>query len=67
MSLEKSKAIVLRVIEASKKQSPALLDELMAPDFVDHTTQLQGRVSLKQVYTVNRKGFPDFHVTLEDH
>ena len=35
MSLEKSKAIVLRVIE--------------------------------QVFIVNRKGFPDFHVILGDH
>ena len=66
MSLEKNKAIVRRAIEALNKKNLALLDDLMAPDYVDHTHQLQGLESLKQLVEEESKGFPDFHVTVED-
>jgi predicted ester cyclase len=65
MSLEKNKAIVRKVIEAFNKRNLALLDKLMAPDYIDHTHQLR-REDVKQYLTVEVKGFPDFHMTIED-
>ena len=68
MSLEENKAIICKVIEAVNKQNLALLDELIAPDFVyrTHTQQIQGLEVIKQVIEEESKGFPDLHVTIED-
>jgi len=66
MSLEKNKAIVRRLFEAFNKQDLALLDELMAPDYVDHSHQLRGLEGFKQFLTMLIKGAPDMHVTIED-
>ena len=66
MSLEENKAIIRKVIEAVNKRNLALLDELMAPDFVGHTLQLQGLESYKKLNTMLFNGFPDWHVTIED-
>jgi steroid delta-isomerase-like uncharacterized protein len=54
------------MIEAYNKQDLALLDDLMAPDFVDHTLQLRGLDSFKQFYAMFWKGFPDTHATIDD-
>jgi len=66
VSLEKNKAIIRSLIEAFNKQNPALLDELITPDYVDLTSQLRGRERFKQDETKFPKGFPDFHITIED-
>ena len=67
MSSEENKAIVRRFVEAYNKRNLDLLDDLVAPDYVDHTHQLQGRDdSLKQQYTMAYKAFPDWHETIED-
>jgi predicted ester cyclase len=66
MSLEENKAIVRRLTEAFNKKNLALLDELIAPDYFDHTLQLRGLENVKQFMTRLYKGFPDFHWTIED-
>jgi len=66
MSLEENKAIVRRLFEAINKSNMALLDELMAPDYVDHALQLRGLEANKQAFTMTLKGFPDWHETIED-
>ncbi len=66
MSLEENKAIVCRGIEAVNEHNLALLDELMASDFVDHTLQTRGLAGVKQFYNVFFKGFPDFHMAIEE-
>ena len=66
MSLEENKAIIRRLIEAYNKHNVALLDDLMSPDFVDHTMQLQGLENFKKFETTFIKGFPDYHETIED-
>ena len=66
MSLEENKAIVRSLFEALNKHNPALLDEFYAPDYVNHTLQLRGLESLKQLETMLWKGFPDWHETIED-
>ena len=65
-SLEKNKALIRKVNEALNKKDLTLIDEFMAPDYVDHTNQLRGREDVKQFYTRAFKDFPDFHRTIED-
>ena len=66
MSLEKNKAIIRSLIEAFNKQNLATLDELIAPDYVDLTSQLRGREGFKRDEINFFKGFPDFHMAIED-
>ena len=51
MSLEENKEIVRRFIEAYNKQNLDIFDDLVAPDFVDHTHQQQGLKKLKKYFT----------------
>lgn len=66
MSLDENKALFRKVNEAINKKDLTVLDEFMAPDYVDHTNQLQGREGVKQFYTRVFKDFPDFHRTIQD-
>jgi predicted SnoaL-like aldol condensation-catalyzing enzyme len=66
MSLEKNKSLIRKVNEALNKKDLTVIDELMAPDYVDHTNQLRGRENVKQFYTKAFKDFPDFHRIIED-
>ena len=66
MSLGENKAIVRRFIDALNTQDFSSLDELVATDYVDHTNQFRGLELVKQAITIFYKGFPDFHVTIED-
>jgi C-1 hydroxylase len=66
MSLEENKAMVHSFAEALNNQNLALLDELMAPDYVEHTLKLEGLESWKLYVTKFLKGFPDLKVTIED-
>ena len=67
MSLEENKAIIRNVIEAINERNLALLDELIAPDFVYHTDtqQIQGLEVMRQVIEEEINGFPDLHVAIE--
>ena len=65
MSLEANKAIVRRMIEAYNKHNLDLLEDLVAPDYFDHTHQV-GREGLKQLFNMGFKAFPDWHETIED-
>jgi len=65
MSLEENKAIVRRFIEAYNKRNLDLIDDLVAPDYVDHTNKV-GREGLKQLFNMGLKGFPDWHEIIED-
>ena len=65
MSLEENKTIVRRFIEAYNKRNLDVFDELLAPDYFDHTSQV-GPEGLKQLMTMAFKAFPDFHETIED-
>ena len=66
MSSEKNKAIVRKVIEEVNKRNLAVLDEFMALDFVDHTSQVRGRENAKQEFIKWLKNYPDLHMTIED-
>ena len=74
MSLEKNKAIIRSFYEALNKQDLSSLDDLVAPDYFDHTYQSReggyleekGLKGIKQALTMFYKGFPDWHMTIED-
>jgi predicted ester cyclase len=55
-----------KAIEAMNEyKNPALLDAFAAPDYVDHTNQLN-RERAKQFYVMTFRAFPDYHRTIED-
>jgi len=70
MSLEENKAIEHRFFEeVVNKGELAVIDELFAANFVDHSA-LPGiaadREGAKQFFAMAHSAFPDFHSTLED-
>ncbi len=71
MSTEQNKAIDRRVYEEVwNGGSLAVIDELVAANYVDHDPQptgaLEGLAGLKQSVTMYRSAFPDVHFTVED-
>ena len=59
MSTEQNKAVVRRFIEEIlTNQNAALVDELFAPDYVNHLVP-GGREGFKQFPTMLRSAFPD--------
>jgi len=65
MSLEKNKALIRKMVEEVNKRNLAVLDEFMALDFVDHTSQVRGRENAKQELVKWLKMYPDLHMTIE--
>jgi len=69
MSSEENKDIIHRLIKVENTHNVALLDEFIAPDFVDERNtpfELRGLESYKRFETGVIKGFPDFQETIED-
>ena len=66
LSLEENKAIIRRWFEAENKKDLSPIEDIVTPDFVDHTHQLRSREEYKKRITMFIKGFPDFHETIED-
>ena len=70
MSTEENKAIVRRWMEECYNQGNlAVADELIAPDYVNHSAplgQVPGVEGEKQYATMIRSAYPDFHVAIED-
>ena len=67
MSTEQNKAVVRRFIEgALNNLDAALVDELFAPDYVNHLVP-GGREAFKQFLPMMRSAFPDlkFHNSIE--
>jgi len=69
MSSEENKAIIRRLFEAENKRDLAMLDKLIAPNFVEGRNtpfELRGPEGYKQFVTLLFKAFPDWHETIED-
>ena len=64
MSLEENKAIVRKFFEAVNKRNLAVIDELIAPDYVDNTLQRRGLENLKKFLRFLFKTFPDWYVNI---
>ena len=65
MSLEENKAVVRRFVEAYNKRKLDLIDDFVAPDYVDHTNKVD-REGLKRLFVMGLNAFPDWHETIED-
>jgi len=61
MSLEKNKEIILRLNEAFNKNDWDLLDDLISPEYFDHTSQLKGLEPMKQRMKIGRLAFSEYH------
>ena len=70
MSTEGNTAIVRRFVEAVQSEGDlSVLDELAAPDYVNHTARPgvpADREGLKQLTAMFRRAFPDGRMTIED-
>lgn len=70
MSPDECKAIVRRfVLGAQGRGQLALVDELMSPDFVDHSAWpgfTPDRDGVKRLFVALRTGLPDMTVTIHD-
>ncbi len=69
MGAEENKALVRRLQEAWDKGNLDVLDELLAPNFVDHNPMPglpADRAGQKQRMTLFRAAFPDLKTTVED-
>lgn len=66
---EQNKAAIRRWIdEAINQGNQAVLDELLAPDYVYHGPgmELRGPEALKQLIVQFRSAFPDLHIAIDD-
>ena len=66
MTTEQNKTLVRRFIDAYNARNLDLFDDLVAPDYIDHTHNQQGREPFKQLFTLAFGGFPDWHEAIED-
>jgi predicted ester cyclase len=67
MSTEANKAVVRRYIEeANNGGNVALVDELIAPDYVWHGRSLNGPDALKAFLTWQRTTAPDWRIVIHD-
>jgi len=70
MSTEENKALVPRLIEAFHTGNLAIVDEIIATDFVLHDTalpvEIRGIEGVKQWISVFRTAFPDLRLTILD-
>ena len=71
MSTEQNKTLLSRLIkEVFNRGNVSVVDELLAPDFVEHEELPPGippgREAVKQLSTIFRSAFPDFKATIDD-
>jgi len=67
MSTETNKALVRRLIEEGMNQyHVSVIDELMAPNYVNYDLSAPGLEGFKQAQNLLHATFPDIHHTLED-
>lgn len=71
MPTEQNKALVRQMVEqVFNRGDVGLVDEFLAPDFVEHEELPpglpRGREGVKQFFTTFRSAFPDFRATIDD-
>ena len=69
MSSEDNKALVRRMFAELNQGHLAVIDELVAPEYVEHIAggqEIVGPAGLKQFIAQFATAFPDLHCTIED-
>ncbi len=68
MSIEDNKELARRHEECWNQGNAALLEELLAPDFIHHdpdNPDVRNREDYKRWFAETHRLFPDFHITVE--
>jgi C-1 hydroxylase len=66
MTPKENTALVRGFIDAYNERNLAVFDDLVAPDYVDHTHGQRGRENFKELFTLAFDAFPDWHEHIED-
>jgi len=69
MSVKENKALARRLIDAINTRNWGLIDEVMAPGYIDHYAlpgQKTGREGYKEGLISFTNAFPDFQFTIDD-
>jgi steroid delta-isomerase-like uncharacterized protein len=69
MSLEQNKAVITRLVDFINTGNLAIVDEVVAPDYVEHDPfpgQQPGREGLKAVILMTRDAFPDLEWVMDE-
>jgi steroid delta-isomerase-like uncharacterized protein len=68
MSTEENKAVLRRIFEAINRGDLAMLDDIIADNYVYHSPfgEVKGLDGLKQMFNMFRTAFPDLKATIED-
>jgi C-1 hydroxylase len=63
---EKNKATIVKFIESYNDRNLDIFDDLVAPDYVDHTHQTEGKDDFKRLFTMAFGGFPDWYEEIQE-
>ena len=66
MTSAENKEIGLKMMETVNQKNMKLLDDLVAPEYVNKQLKVRSREDLKKILRRQYKGFPDVHRALED-
>ena len=63
---ETNTAIIRKFIDAYNSRNLEIFEELVVPDYIDHTHQTKGREDFKHLFTLAFNGFPDWYENIEE-
>jgi predicted ester cyclase len=66
ITIEENLNIGRKMMETVNKQDLRLLDDLVVPEYMNLQLQVWSREDLKQVLSMQYRGIPDVHRTIED-
>jgi steroid delta-isomerase-like uncharacterized protein len=66
MTIEEIKQLVRRFIEVQNQMKLEALDQLVAPDMIDHSGRVSSREGAKQLLALFASAFPDWFAAIED-
>ena len=65
-SVDMNKAIIRKFIDAYNNRDLDVFEELVVPDYIDHTHQTKGRKDFKRLFTMAFEGFPDWYEEIQE-
>ena len=63
---DENKAIIRMFIDAYNSRNLQIFEELVAPDYIDHTHHTEGRDAFKNLFTMAFEGFPDWYEEIQE-
>ena len=63
---EENKTIIRKFIEAYNSRNLEIFEELVSPDYIDHTHHTEGRDAFKKLFTMAFEGFPDWYEEIQE-